>query len=146
LAAMPGVELVAVADARPEQAQAVAQKHGARAVADYRELFGQVDAVSVAVPTVLHREVAGAFLARGVSAMVEKPLATSLAEAEELVALARGGGATLQVGHIERFNPALSALDGLPLRPKYIAAERLSTYTFRSSDIGVVLDLMSHDL
>ena len=78
--------------------------------------------------------------------MVEKPLATSLAEAEQLVALARARGAVLQVGHIERFNPALSALDGLPLRPKYIAAERLSTYTFRSTDIGVVLDLMIHDL
>jgi predicted dehydrogenase len=146
LAAMPGVELVAVADARPEQAMAVAQRHGTRAVADYRELIDQVDAVSVAVPTVLHREVAGAFLRRGVATMVEKPLATSLAEAEELVALAKSGGATLQVGHIERFNPALSALDGLALRPKYIAAERLSTYTFRSTDIGVVLDLMIHDL
>ena len=70
----------------------------------------------------------------------------SLAEAEELVALARRRGRVLQVGHIERFNPALSALDGLPLRPKYIAAERLSTYTFRSTDIGVVLDLMIHDI
>ena len=78
--------------------------------------------------------------------MVEKPLAGSLAEAEELVALARDRGALLQVGHIERFNPALSALDGLPLRPKYITAERLSTYTFRSTDIGVVLDLMIHDI
>ena len=78
--------------------------------------------------------------------MIEKPLATSLADAEVLVALARARGAVLQVGHIERFNPALSALDGLPLRPRYIASERLSSYTFRSTDIGVVLDLMIHDL
>ena len=88
----------------------------------------------------------GAFLEFGVASMVEKPLAASLAEAEELVSLAHANAALLQVGHIERFNPALSALDGLAIRPKYIAAERLSTYTFRSTDIGVVLDLMIHDL
>ncbi|MCA1685183.1 MAG: Gfo/Idh/MocA family oxidoreductase [Planctomycetia bacterium] len=146
LAAIPGVELVAVADARPGQARAVAERLSTRAFDDYRELLGAVDAVSVAVPTSLHREVAGAFLGRGVATMVEKPLAASLAEAEELVGLARRTKAVLQVGHIERFNPALSALDGLPLRPKFITAERLSTYTFRSTDIGVVLDLMIHDL
>ncbi len=146
LAAIPGVELVGVADARPEQARAVAERVGTRAMDDYRALLGEVDAVSVAVPTFLHREVAGAFLGRGVATMVEKPFAASLAEAEELVALARNHGAMLQVGHIERFNPALSALDGLPIRPKYITAERLSTYTFRSTDIGVVLDLMIHDI
>ncbi len=146
LASLPNVELVAVADARPEQAQAVAAKVGTRAVADYRELLHQVDAVSVAVPTVLHREVAGAFLSRGIAAMVEKPLAGSLAEAEQLVALARSTGAVLQVGHIERFNPALSVLQESPIRPKYLTAERLSIYTFRSTDIGVVFDLMIHDI
>src|SRR6185312_7842439 len=108
------------------------ERTGTRAVDGYRQLLDSVDAVSVAVPTALHREVAGAFLQRGIATMVEKPLATSLAEADELVALARSRGAVLQVGHIERFNPALSALDGLDLRPKYIAAERLSSYTFRS--------------
>lgn len=146
LAGIEGVDLVAVADARIEQALAVAEPLGVEAVADYRELIGRVDAVSVAVPTSLHRAVAGAFLERGVSAMVEKPLASSLAEAEELVALAKSSGATLQVGHIERFNPALAALDGLRIRPKFISAERLGLYTFRSTDIGVVLDLMIHDL
>jgi predicted dehydrogenase len=146
LAGVDGVELVGVADSRIEQARAVAGPLGVRAFADYRDLVGLVDAVSVAVPTCLHREVAGAFLDRGLAAMVEKPLASSLAEAEELVDLANARGATLQVGHIERFNPALSALDGLRLRPKYIAAERLGLYTFRSTDIGVVLDLMIHDL
>lgn len=146
LASLPGVTLVGVADARPEQAQAVAAKNGTRAVEDWRELLGQVDAVSVAVPTFLHREVAGAFLERGTATMVEKPLAASLREAEELVGLAQSTGAMLQVGHIERFNPALSALEGMGLRPKYINAERLSTYTFRSTDIGVVHDLMIHDI
>ncbi len=113
---------------------------------DYRRLLDAVDAVTVAVPTVMHREVAGAFLARGIATMVEKPMAGTLAEAEQIAAIARVNGAVLQVGHIERFNPALDALDQLPIRPKYITAERLSTYTFRSTDIGVVFDLMIHDL
>jgi predicted dehydrogenase len=143
---MPQVELVAVADSRLEQAEAVAKRCGCAAAGDYRELFGKVDAVSIAVPTVLHRQVAGAFLSRGIPSMVEKPLAGSLTEAESLVSLARGGGVVLQVGHIERFNPALSALSQLAIRPKYITAERLSAYTFRSTDIGAVLDLMIHDI
>lgn len=146
LAAIEGVELVAVADARLEQARAVAGPLGAEPLADYRELIGRVDAVSIAVPTTLHREVAGAFLGAGVPAMVEKPLAAGAAEAAELVALAEARGVVLQVGHIERFNPALSALEGLRLRPRYVAAERLGTYTFRSTDIGVVYDLMIHDI
>jgi predicted dehydrogenase len=146
LAAHPDVELVAVADTRFDQAEAVAARHATTAVADFRSLLDRVDAVSIAVPTAHHRAVAEPFLERGIATMIEKPLATSLAEAELLVALARARGALLQVGHIERFNPALSALDGLPLRPRYIACERLSSYTFRSTDIGVVLDLMIHDL
>jgi len=146
LAEIPEVELVAVADSRIEQAQAIASKLGCRAVGDYRKLFNDVDAVSIAVPTTLHREVAGAFLDRRIATLVEKPLAANCLEAEELVALAEARRTLLQVGHIERFNPALSALEGLPMRPKYISAERLSTYTFRSTDIGVVLDLMIHDI
>ena len=146
LAGIEGVELVGVVDSRAEQARAVAEPLGAGVFSDYRDLFDRVDAVSIAVPTVAHREVAGAFLERGIHAMVEKPLAATRAEAEELVAIATKNGAVLQVGHIERFNPALSVLDGFRLRPKYVAAERLSTYTFRSTDIGVVLDLMIHDI
>jgi predicted dehydrogenase len=146
LAAMPNVELVAVVDARPEQAQAVAANCRTTALFDYRPLLESVDAVTIAVPTILHREVAGAFLERGIATLVEKPMAGSAAESEKLVQQARASGALLQVGHIERFNPALRALDQLPIRPKYVSAERLSTYTFRSTDIGVVLDLMIHDL
>ena len=146
LATMPNVELVGVVDGRPEQARAVAEACKTEAYTDYRDLLDRVDAVSVAVPTSAHREVAGAFLQRGIPTLVEKPLATTLLEAEQLVELADFAGTPLQVGHIERFNPALSALDGLPFRPKYIAAERLGTYTFRSTDIGVVLDLMIHDI
>jgi predicted dehydrogenase len=146
LAAMPNVELVAVVDARPEQAQAVAANCRTTSHVDYRPLLESVDAVTIAVPTFLHREVAGAFLERGIATLVEKPMAGSAAESEKLVQQARASGALLQVGHIERFNPALRALDQLPIRPKYVSAERLSTYTFRSTDIGVVLDLMIHDL
>lgn len=146
LAAIPGARLVGVADTRPEQARAVADRVGTTAFDDYRSLLDQVDAVSVAVPTSLHREVAGTFLDHGIATMVEKPLAANLADAEALVALAKARGAMLQVGHIERFNPALSAMKGMSQRPRFIAAERLSTYTFRSTDVGVVLDLMIHDI
>jgi len=146
LAALPDVELVGVVDGRVEQGRAVAEACQTRAFTDYRELLDKVDAISVAVPTAAHREVAGAFLDRGIPTLVEKPLATTLREAEQLVELADSRKTLLQVGHIERFNPALSALEGLAFRPKYIAAERLGTYTFRSTDIGVVLDLMIHDI
>jgi predicted dehydrogenase len=90
--------------------------------------------------------VAGPFLDRGIATLIEKPMAGSLADAEVLAEQARKSGSVLQVGHIERFNPALQALDRLPIRAKYIAAERLSTYTFRSTDIGAVYDLMIHDI
>jgi predicted dehydrogenase len=146
LSAMPGVELVAVADSRVEQAQDIAAKCGTIALGDYRPLLELVDAVTVAVPTYLHRDVAGAFLARGIATLVEKPMASTLAESEQLVAQARASRAVLQVGHIERFNPALAALEKLGVRPKFVNAERLSTYTFRSTDIGVVFDLMIHDI
>jgi predicted dehydrogenase len=145
-AAMPEVELVGVVDGRVEQGKSVAEACGTRAFTDYRDLLEQVDAISVAVPTCAHREVAGAFLDRGIPTLVEKPLATTLLEAEQLVELATAQKTLLQVGHIERFNPALSTLENLAFRPRYITAERLGTYTFRSTDIGVVLDLMIHDI
>jgi predicted dehydrogenase len=146
LSQMPGVRLAGVADANAERAAAIAARYQTTALADYRKLLGAVDAVVVAVPTALHREIAGAFLARGIGTLVEKPMACTLAEAEQLAAMARTSGAVLQVGHSERFNPALQALERLAVRPKYIDVERLSTFTFRSTDIGVVLDLMIHDL
>ena len=145
LAELDGVELAGVSDTREEARTEAATKHGVAAFADYRELIGHVDAVSVVVPTVLHREVAGFFLEQGVHVLVEKPIASTVAEAEELVELADRHGCVLQVGHIERFNPALDAireLDG----PRYIETQRLASFSFRSTDIGVVLDLMIHDL
>lgn len=146
LAAMPRVDLVAVVDARCDQAQTVAARCGTVALDRFEPLLELVDAVTIAVPTMAHLEVAGAFLKRGIATLVEKPMAATAADSEALVDLARSSGALLQVGHIERFNPALQALDDLAIRPKFINAERLSTYTFRSTDIGVVLDLMIHDL
>jgi predicted dehydrogenase len=143
---MPDVELVAVVDASPARSQTIASTLGVASLDDHRDLFDRIDAVSVAVPTTFHLAVASDFLQRGIATLVEKPLATSVAEAERLVNLAAASQTLLQVGHIERFNPALQALDQSPVRPRFINAERLSSYTFRSTDIGVVLDLMIHDI
>ena len=146
LAGFPDVELVGVADANPDQAELVAQRLHTRAHDSFEPLLDQVDAVSVVTPTSFHHLVAGEFLKRGVSALVEKPICKTLAEADELIALARESGAALQVGHIERFNPAFEELSRRPITPKLIEAERHGPYTGRSTDIGAVLDLMIHDL
>jgi len=148
LSELEGVELVAVADSQVDRGQEIAFKHHSRWVADYRELLDKkvVDAVSVVVPTVAHREVAGAFLEQGIPVLVEKPLAGNVSQAWEMVDLASRNHALLQVGHIERFNPAFQAAQKIIVAPKYIRCERTSTYTFRSTDIGVVHDLMIHDI
>ncbi len=148
LAGQPGVELVGVADARAEQAEAVARRCRTRPFTDHLALLdhGPVDGAVVAVPTVHHRDVARDCLQRGVSLLVEKPLAATLEEADELVDLARRHGVLLQVGHVERFNPVFEELSRRPVRPKFITAQRLSPFSGRSLDIGVVLDLMIHDI
>ncbi len=142
------VELVAVADSHAERGQEIAAKLGSRWVSDYRQLLDKqvIDAVSIVVPTLAHRAVAGEFLEQGIPVLVEKPLAGNVAEAKELVDLASRHNALLQVGHIERFNPAFQAAQKQIIAPKYLRCERTSTYTFRSTDIGVVLDLMIHDI
>ena len=146
LAGMPDVELVGVADVNAAQAEAVAQRCGTRAFADYRALLPLADAAVIVVPTVHHHAVTTEFLRRGISVLVEKPLAADLAQADELVALARLQNVVLQVGHIERFNPAFEELCRHSLRPKFVTCERLGSFTGRSMDIGAVLDLMIHDL
>jgi predicted dehydrogenase len=143
---LPGVELVGVADPNAAQAESVAQRCGTRAFTDHRALLGQVKAAVIAAPTSHHHAVAVDFLREGVHLLIEKPLAATLAEAEDLVALARRHGAVMQVGHIERFNPAFEELQGRPLAPRYLHAERCGGFTGRSTDVGVVLDLMIHDL
>ena len=146
LAALPGVELVGVVDARSEQAAAVAHRCRTRPHVDYRPLLDSLDAAVIAVPTVQHHAVAADCLRAGIALLVEKPLAGTLAEADELVALAQRRGTLLQVGHIERFNPAFEELCRRPLQPKLVNCRRLSPFSGRSLDIGVVLDLMIHDL
>ncbi len=147
LAAMEQVELVAVADPVPAQRNRVAAECGTRALADYRLLAAEkVDAVVVAAPTLVHHPIGMEFLSRGIHVLMEKPLAPNLAEADELVRTARAHGAILQVGHVERFNPAMTAAAPHVDSPKYIEAVRASNFTFRSTDIGVVLDLMIHDI
>jgi predicted dehydrogenase len=146
LAGMPDVELVGVADVNMDQARAVAARCGSRAFGDYWPLLNLVDAAVVAVPTTQHFAIAAGFLGRGIPLLVEKPLAATLEQAEALVDLARSQGTFLQVGHIERFNPAYVELANRVLQPKFVSCERLGPFTGRSTDIGVVLDLMIHDL
>ena len=146
LSGLPDVELVGIADVNLEQARIVAERCGTLALNDFTPLLAQVDAVTVVVPTIHHHAVAREFLKRGVPVLVEKPITATLAEADELVRLARDNNVPLQVGHIERFNPAFEELVHRPLQPKFIESERHGQYTGRSTDIGVVLDLMIHDL
>jgi predicted dehydrogenase len=139
-------ELVGVVD--PEAtARAYAQAtFGVQAFAEPQDLLGKVDAVSVVVPTARHLEVASLFLANGVDVLVEKPIARTAAEGQALVDLAAQHGRILQVGHVERFNPALQGIESIGRSARYIESHRLAPFSFRSTDIGVVLDLMIHDL
>jgi predicted dehydrogenase len=146
LAGLPDVELVGVADTNFAQAQTVAGRLGTQAFADYWPLLNLVDAATIVVPTTQHAAVAGEFLKRGIPLLVEKPLALNLREADHLVQLAEETRALLQVGHIERFNPAFKEVQRRSFQPKFIQAQRLGPYTGRSCDVGVVMDLMIHDL
>lgn len=143
---LPDARLVAVVDPVASAREQVATEVGAKPLADYRDLIGLADAAIIATPTVLHHQVARELLLSGIHVLVEKPITTTIAEADELVSLAERQQLVLQVGHIERFNPAFTAVSYRLSDPKYITARRLSTYTFRSTDIGVVLDLMIHDI
>ena len=144
--AIDQIELVAVVDTNQAAAQQVADETGALALSDCRDLFGRVDAAVIATPTRSHCTIAQDLMQGGLHLLVEKPLAASLPEAEQMVALAQRQQLVLQVGHVERFNPALTSLDGKLQEPKFIEARRCSGYTFRSTDIGVVYDLMIHDI
>ena len=146
LSALPDVELVGVADASARQCAKVAAQCGTPAYEDYQALISHVDAATIAVPTSAHFAVASAFLRAGKSLLVEKPLTASVPQADELVDVAWRHGAILQVGHIERFNPVLQALPPATEPPRSIEARREGPYSFRSTDIGVVFDLMIHDL
>lgn len=146
LAGLSGVQLVGVADLNAASGQAVAQSCRTQWVPDYRELLDKIDAAVVAVPTAVHRDVARYCLERHIPVLVEKPIASDTRQAEELVRIAERRSTLLQVGHVERFNPAWTAAAPFLAGPVFIRAERFSAYAFRSMDIGVVHDVMIHDL
>src|SRR5919202_651510 len=146
LAAEGRARFVAACDVKEETARSVADERAVESVCDWRALVGRVDAVSLAVPTEAHAEIAVPLLEAGVHVLVEKPISRTLAEADEMIAAARRTGATLMVGHLERFNPALVALRPHVRNPVYFEIHRVGEFTARSLDIDVVLDLMIHDL
>jgi predicted dehydrogenase len=146
LAKMPDVQIVGVVDPLPANRERLAADVHSAALDSHETLIGKIDAAVIATPTVLHHQVAVDLLKAGAHLLVEKPLCATVAEADELVDLARRRKVLLQVGHVERFNPALSAAAPHLSNPKYIEAVRASGFTFRSMDIGVVLDLMIHDI
>ena len=135
-----------MADINQERALQVGQKLGVLSHTDYRELFGRVRCVSIAVPTRLHYVVSRDFLAAGIDVLVEKPMAASLEEGSELVTLAREKALVLQVGHLERFNPAIRRLEGVIQEPRFVECHRLAPFVERGTDVDVVLDLMIHDI
>ncbi len=143
---LPSAELVAVADINLARAQSVAAPLGAQAVADHRELFGRIDAATLAVPTMLHAEIGVDLLAHGIDLLVEKPIAADLASADRLLAAAGQHCRILQVGHLERFNPAVEAASAMARLPLFFEVHRMSVFTPRSLDVDVVLDLMIHDI
>jgi predicted dehydrogenase len=148
-ASLPDVELVGVVDAHPETAQRVAKELGVAAFTDYRELLGaspKVDLASVASTTETHHAVARDCLAAGVHVLAEKPITVTVAQADELIALAAAKRLVLQVGHLERFNPAWLAVKDKITRPVFIEAHRMAPFKARGIDVSVVLDLMIHDL
>lgn len=142
----PDAELVAVVDVDETAAREVAARNNTRACRDYRELLGQVDAVSVVVPTSLHHAVARDFLNAGIHVLIEKPITVTVDEADDLIAIARDGSLVLQVGHLERFNAALLQLDFTRDKPLFIESHRLAPFNPRANDVSVVLDLMIHDI
>lgn len=143
---MPHVEIAGVFDENRGRAAQVAQEFQTRAFQSLEELRGAVDAATVAVPTVVHREIGCRLLEMGIDALVEKPIAKTLSEADELIASAKKNSRILQVGHVERFNPAVLAVEPIVNRPLFFEVHRLGVFTPRSLDVDVIYDLMIHDL
>ena len=145
-ASSTGAALVAVCDIDESNGEAVAELFAADFMSDFRELIGRVDAVSIAVPTISHHAIACELLEAGISVLMEKPISATLDEAEQIIAAAERGRAALQIGHLERFNPAVTAASAMVTKPLFFEAHRLSIFSARSLDIDVVMDLMIHDL
>ncbi|MGE0735134.1 MAG: Gfo/Idh/MocA family protein [Alphaproteobacteria bacterium] len=145
-AGLPCAELVAVCDHQAEKASEIAARFGARAVSDHRDLLGNVDAVSIAVPLSDHYGVAHDFLAAGADVLIEKPMCSSLDEADALIDLAARGARILQVGHLERFSPIVEAIKHAAAAPIHIETRRIAPFRPRATDTSAVMDMMSHDL
>jgi predicted dehydrogenase len=143
---IPNCKIVGVADISVDRAQKAAGTYGCSAVSDHRKLIGSVDAVSIAVPTISHHSVAKDFLEAGIDVLLEKPIATTIEEADDLVAVAEEKGVIFQIGFLERFNPAIVALTTLMGKPLFIETHRLHPFFERGTDVDVILDLMIHDL
>jgi predicted dehydrogenase len=147
---MPGVRLIGVQDSNLDATTATAEEFNCKPFATVEELIPHIKAATVAVPTEYHASVAEPLLKRGIACLIEKPIAKTVEEARRIVAAAKSGpgqvGAVVQIGHIERFNPAIRAMDRLGIQPRFIEVTRISPMTFRSIDIGVVLDVMIHDI
>ena len=143
---MPEVNLCGIVDIDRVRGEAVAQRCNTKFYRSCKEVIGKIDAASVVVPTKYHYEIAKELIENGVNLLVEKPMTGTISEAEELIRLSRKKGTVLQAGFIERFNPAIQEIQKLDISLKFIECHRLSPFTFRSADIGVVLDLMIHDI
>jgi predicted dehydrogenase len=146
LSTLPGAELVTVVDTNRPRAEEIAAANNTQAAFDYRDVIGRVDAVTLAVPTELHHDIALPLLQAGVHLLVEKPMARSIREADTMIEAAADAGVVLAVGHTERFNPAIAAARQFLTDPRFIEVHRLGTFPERSLDIDVVFDLMIHDL
>ena len=143
---LPDVELVGVVDINRERALEIANRFGTKSFFDYSSLLDDVDAVSIAVPTQSHYKIARDFLQNGIDVLLEKPIATTVEEADTLIEVAKKKDLILQVGHIERYNPAIVAVEDILNNPLFVESHRLSFFTQRSTDVDVVLDLMIHDI
>ncbi len=145
-AAMDDVDLVAVADIDGGRAKEVALETGTAAITDFSDIIDKVDAVSIAVPTSLHCKIAIPFLLKGKAVLLEKPMSATIEESEAIINAAKKGGALLQIGHLERFNPAFANLKDSITKPMFIEVHRISTFKERGTDVDVILDLMIHDI
>jgi predicted dehydrogenase len=140
------VELVGIADLDMDKATALAEKYSCKAFGNPAELVGKVDAVTISAPTIHHLELAEMFIGAGIAVLIEKPLAATIEQGQRIVDLAAQKNVIAAVGHSERCNPVVQAMKRLEIEPRYIQVNRISPYTFRSTDIGVVLDIMIHDI
>ncbi len=145
-AALDSVELIGVVDSDSARAAEVASNCNCAAFSDYRELIGKVDAVSVVVPTQHHYQVARDFLSNGIHVLIEKPITVTIEQADELISLADSGKLLFQVGHLERFNPVLMAVESVLIEPLFVESVRIAPFKPRGTDVNVVLDLMIHDI